>query len=132
MRMARMSEGWNSHMDVLADALKENDMNDMNELPTPQINHTTALEDAAIAVSRATNGCGLPVFLCDALYPQSVERALKEIGGWFADPDVRFIDCQDSPDNKSGNTRLAAIENLILLATLYREHIKAGNLGVAT
>jgi hypothetical protein len=98
----------------------------MNELIARQIHHSPALEDAAVAVTLATNGCGCAVRLCDPLNPRSVESALREVTGWFADPSF-FIDCKDDTSRKPGNSRLAAATNLALLATLYLEHVKAGN-----
>ena len=93
----------------------------------PAVNHSPELEDAAIAVTRAENGCGCAVHLCNPLDVRSVESALREVSGWFADPKQCFLDCQDDPSRKPGNSMLAAATNLKLLATLYVEHIKAGN-----
>ena len=95
----------------------------------PHIKHTEALEAAAIAVTRAVNGCGCPVMLCrNPLDAHVVEESLREASSWFIDPNFFFIDCRDDPAREPGNTRLAAATNLILLTTLYREHIKAGNI----
>jgi hypothetical protein len=92
------------------------------------VKHTPALEEAAIAEARATNGCGLPVMLCpDPFDPLAVSRAMQQLSGWLTDPNFFFIDCRDPEDKKPGTSRLAAITNLILLANLYKEHVLAGN-----
>lgn len=86
----------------------------------PHINHTPELEAAAIAVNRARSGEGTPVALVtNPLDVKKVQEALKGIAGWFEDPNFFF--------DREPNAALAAAENLVLLATLLREHLKAGN-----
>jgi hypothetical protein len=97
-------------------------MNDYLQHPVPHIKHTKALEDAAIAVVRATDALGRAINLTggSGLDPAQVERRIAECAGWFVDPSF-FLG--------EGTTRLNTINNLILLAELYREHVKAGNFG---
>lgn len=88
--------------------------------PVPHIQHTQALEEAAIAVTNAKNGAGLAVHLCqNPLDVSAVREALTCVADWFEDPAFFF---ESAP-----NGEMAAVENLILLATLLREHLRAGN-----
>jgi hypothetical protein len=91
----------------------------MNELrAVPHIKHTQALEDAAIAATRATVD-GKAVRICgNPLDPVQVQQAIAETTGRFTDP-AFFVN--------EGTTRLDICDHLILLANLYREHLKAGN-----
>jgi len=90
----------------------------MNAMLIPDIKHTDALEDAMIAVCRATVG-GKAVMLCAGTQdPDRVREALalhteRLVGRktWLP----------------AGATRLEVCEHVSLLLTLYREHIKAGN-----
>jgi hypothetical protein len=89
--------------------------------PVPHIEHTPALEAAAIAVTNAKDGEGRAVLLCDN--PLDVQKVRYAIGGaakWFEDADFYF-------HGQTPESEVAAVENLILLATLLREHIRAGN-----
>lgn len=86
----------------------------------PHINHTPELEAAAIAVARAKDGEERAVILCgNPLDVKKVQEALKGVASWFDDPNFFF--------DREPNAALAAAENLVLLATLLREHLKAGN-----
>lgn len=82
------------------------------------IKHTQGLEEAAIAVNRATAG-GVAVRLCgNPLDPARVAEALAESTGRFVDPS--FFAGETA-------TRIDVCEHLVLLAHLYREHLLAGN-----
>lgn len=86
----------------------------------PRIHHTPELEAAAIAVNQAMDGTGNPVALVtNPLDVQKVQQALKGVAAWFDDPSFFF--------DREPNAHLAAAENLVLLATLLREHLRAGN-----
>ncbi len=89
--------------------------------PIPHIQHTQALEDAAIAVTNAKTSAGKLIILCpNPLDVHEVRDSLKEVAKWTEDPGYY---CQDEgPD-----AELTACSNVILLATLLREHLKAGN-----
>lgn len=90
--------------------------------PVPHINHTAALEDAAVAVSAAKGANGLPVHLCqNPLDVHSVRTALSDHARSFEDPAFFYED-------EHAGAEMAAAENLILLATLLREHLRAGNI----
>ncbi len=90
----------------------------------PHINHTSELEAAAIAVANAKDSKGRAVMLCtNPLDLMRVRASLSQIGSWFEDP-AFYSEGEETP----GEAELAAAENLILLATLLREHIRAGNL----
>lgn len=104
-------------------------MTETNPLrPVPHIQHTPALEAAAIAVTNAkccTCDTGLPIVLCEnPLDVNKVRGSLQEVSSWFKDPHFFF---SDEHVHGRGNGELAAVENLILLATLLREHLRAGN-----
>jgi len=87
----------------------------------PHINHTPELEAAAIAVTHGTDGKGNPVNLCaNPLDPLQVRDAMAGIGDLFEDPTFFF-------EGESSGAVLAAVENLILLASLLRAHLRAGN-----
>ena len=88
--------------------------------PVPHINHTPEIEAAAIAVTNARVD-GKPVVLVDnPLDVQQVREKLMGVGHLFEDPGFFFTD--------EPNGELIAVENLILLATLLREHLRAGNI----
>lgn len=91
-----------------------------NPRPVPHINHTPELEAAAIAVTEARNSKGAPILLCPRpLDVHQVREALQMVSKWFEDPAFFF------PEDP--NAQLTAAHNLVLLATLLREHLKAGN-----
>lgn len=86
----------------------------------PHIQHTPELEAAAVAVGHATSSGGTPIMLCqNPLDVRQVREALQYVGKWFEDPAFFF------PDDAAGE--LTAATNLVLLATLLREHLRAGN-----
>jgi hypothetical protein len=90
--------------------------------PVPHIQTSPELEAAAIAVTNAKDSQGNPVRLCqNPLDVVRVKYALTSVTQWFEDPTFFFADAEP------GMGELAAVENLILLATLLREHLKAGN-----
>ena len=89
--------------------------------PVPHITHTDALEDAAIAVTNARDSKGTPIILCPKPLDVHVVRdSMREVAKWTEDPAYY---CQD----EGPNAELEACNNLILLAILLREHLKAGN-----
>ena len=88
----------------------------------PRINHTPELEAAAIAVTNAKGPDGRAVNLChNVLDVHRVRYALQSTLKWFEDADFYF-------EGQQEGSELAAAENVILLATLLREHLRAGNL----
>jgi hypothetical protein len=96
-------------------------MNETARRPVPHIQHTAELEAAAIAVNNAKGPNGLPIRLCQN--PLDVERVRYALGAaseGLKDPTFTYE--SDEP-----TVELTAIENLILLANLLREHLKAGN-----
>lgn len=95
-------------------------MNKAAARPVPHIN--SELEAAAIAVTMAKSADGKPVNLIDNVFDvQRVRHALTGVAAWFEDP-AFFGHGEAQPD-----AEIAAADNLILLATLLREHLKAGN-----
>lgn len=87
----------------------------------PHINHTPDLEAAACALTTATSAAGHAVNLCgNPLDVHQVRDALKTVADWFEDPSF-------FGEGEPVQTELAAVNNLILLATLLREHLRAGN-----
>lgn len=87
--------------------------------PVPHINHTVPLAQAASALTNAP----LPNESQRVANPMDVSQvrfALQHVANWFDDPSFYF------PDEPEGE--LKATEYLILLATLLREHLRAGNL----
>ena len=98
-------------------------MNQPTKRPVPHIQHSQALEDAAIAVANAKDGRGSPVHLCRQPFDVHAVRAtMSEVARWFEDP-AFYTEGEEEPA-----AEIAAVENLILLATLLREHLRAGNL----
>jgi hypothetical protein len=85
----------------------------------PRIKHTPELEAAAIAFTNAKSPKGLPVNLGNPFDVKAVRRSLVGMGQWFDDPSFFF--------DEDAAGELTAVENLILVANLYREHLKAGN-----
>lgn len=90
----------------------------LNRRPVPHINHTPELEAAAIAVTNAKSRATTHLNM-NPLDVHQVRESLKGVAKWFEDPSFYF------PDAPSAE--LAAVENLVLLSTLLREHLKAGN-----
>jgi hypothetical protein len=91
--------------------------------PVPHIQYAAALETAAIAVANATDRHGKSIVLCANPFDvHHVADRMTEFAGWFVDPSFFFPTDGEGPDAK-----LKAVENLILLATLFREHLRAGN-----
>ena len=89
--------------------------------PVPHINHSPELEAAAIAVTRAMGPKGLPVLLCpNPLDVHAVRASLGDVSRSFEDPAFWYED-------EHQGAEMAAVENIILLANLLREHLKAGN-----
>lgn len=88
----------------------------------PHINQTAALVAAAAAVSRAL---GVPP-IADNLRGlngwdvQQVRAAIGQVSIWRDDPSFYL-------EGETEGTEIGAVEFLILLATLLREHLKAGN-----
>lgn len=76
------------------------------------------LEAAVLHVHNAVDGKGLKVFLCRPLDPEDVELKLRTMVGWLQPGNV-FM---------PASGREAAVTNVILLAELLREHIRAGNI----
>lgn len=88
-----------------------------NPRPVPHINHTVALAHAATAVANAVIPGELqPVR--NVMNVHAVRTALINISEYFEDSGF----ASDNPDKQ-----LQAVEYLVLLATLLREHLKAGN-----
>jgi hypothetical protein len=89
--------------------------------PVPHITHNPELEAAAIAVANAKDGEGRAIMLCtNPLDVIKVRYSLQSASKWFDDADFYF-------HGQTPESETAAVENLILLATLLREHIRAGN-----
>ena len=86
--------------------------------PVPHINHTPELEAAMIAVTNAKVD-GKAVNLTNPMNVHQVRENMLGISSMFEDPGFFF-------ESDSAN-ELVAVENLILLATLLREHLRAGN-----
>lgn len=108
--------------DNAADRLKFHEDALARRRPVPHIQTSAELEAAAIAVTNAKDGQGRPVHLCqNPLDVQRVRYALTSATAWFEDPNFFFADAEP------GMGEIAAVENLILLATLLREHLRAGN-----
>lgn len=80
--------------------------------PVPHINLTPALEAAIVALPPAAN-----VNYAD---PHAVRGLLGNVAHSFEDPTFYFA------DEAADETK--AVETLIKVATLYLEHIRAGNL----
>lgn len=90
--------------------------------PVAHIQHSPELETAACAVTMAKSAEGLPVNLCDNVFDvQRVRQSLINVAGWFEDP-AFYGHGETQPA-----AEIAAATNLILLATLLREHLRAGN-----
>lgn len=107
--------------DNAADRAKFNDATLNKRRPVPHIQHTPELEDAAIAVTNAKTSKGLAIVLCpNPLDVHQVRDSMKEVAKWTEDPAYYCAD--EGPD-----AELTACSNIILLATLLREHLKAGN-----
>lgn len=88
--------------------------------PVPHITHTTELEDAALAVSLARRG-GHPILLCrNPLDVQAVRDALSSVSEGLKDPSFTY-------EAEEPAVEITALEHLVLLAILLREHLKAGN-----
>jgi hypothetical protein len=86
----------------------------------PHINHTPALTAAASAVANAKGEDDAPVSLVDNPFSvHQVREKLQGVADLFEDPSFFF---EGLP-----NAELVAVENLVLLATLLREHLRAGN-----
>jgi hypothetical protein len=89
--------------------------------PIPHIQHTAALEDAAVAVTNARDSGGGPIRLCQN--PLDVERVRYALGAaaeGLKDPTFTY-------ESEGPSVELTAIDHLILLAVLLREHLRAGN-----
>lgn len=96
-------------------------MNKAAKRPVPHIIHTPELEAAAILVQGAKGANGLPVHLCEnPLDVHAVRTSLSMAAHSFEDPAFFYED-------EHAGAEMAAAENIILLATLLREHLKAGN-----
>ncbi len=88
--------------------------------PVPHVNHTPELEAAACAVLAAKVD-GIAVRLVDnPLDVDQVRDKMRGIACMFEDP-AFFFENEDACE-------LIAAENLVLLATLLREHLRAGNI----
>jgi hypothetical protein len=99
-------------------------MNETNPLrrPVPHIQHSQALEDAAIAVHAAVDSEGRKIFLChNPLDVNQVRATLQEVTLWLKDPAFYL-------ENESPAVELTNVDHVILLANLLREHLRAGNL----
>lgn len=89
--------------------------------PVPHIQHTPEIEAAACAVVNAKVN-GKAVVLCEnPLDIHAVRTALGTVARSFEDPAFWFEDAD------AAAVELSSAENIILLATLLREHLKAGN-----
>lgn len=89
--------------------------------PVPHIKHTPELEAAAIAVQNAKSANGLAVHLCpNPLDVHAVRVSLSDFSRSFEDPAFYYED-------EHAGAEMAAVDNIILLATLLREHLRAGN-----
>jgi len=90
--------------------------------PIPHINHTVALAQAATAVTNAKDGAGTILHLCaNPMDVHQVRDSLQGVADLFEDPSFFFEG--ESPTS----AELTAVNSLILLATLLREHLLAGN-----
>jgi hypothetical protein len=96
-------------------------MTDTARRPIPHICHTVALAHAASAVTNAGVGKTPGVWPTNVMDLQQVRGSLQGMGKWLDDPNFFF------PDDSEVDGELKATENIILLATLLREHLKAGN-----
>lgn len=89
--------------------------------PIPHIHHTDALEAAAATVTAAiTIGKKPGIALLNPLDVQQVREALSGCAEWFEDPNFFF-------EGSEPNAEQTAVEHLIMVATLLREHLRAGN-----
>lgn len=87
----------------------------------PHINHTPELEAAAIAVVNAKDWQGRMIVLCtNPLDVHAVRQSMGMFQRWSED--IGFYS-----DGEPEGFELGSVENLILLATLLREHLRAGN-----
>jgi hypothetical protein len=94
--------------------------NPLNRRPVPHIQHTADLEAAAIAVDNAIGPNGLPIRLCqNTLDVERVRYALGTTAEGLKDPSFTY--------ESEAASELIALDHLILLATLLREHLRAGN-----
>lgn len=74
-----------------------------------------------MAVNNARDGSGNPVFLCaNPLDVHAVRAGLGNIARSFEDPAFWYED-------EHAGAEVAAVDNIILMATLLREHLRAGN-----
>lgn len=86
--------------------------------PVPHIHHTQDLANAAAALMAAS----VPTDALKVSNPMDlseVRDALQGVAAWFDDPDFYFV--------ADSHAELKAAEHLVLLATLLREHLRAGN-----
>jgi hypothetical protein len=96
-------------------------MNQTARRPLPHIQYTAELEAAAVAVSIAKDGRGNIIRICkNPLDVEQVRYALGAAAEGLKDPSFTY-------ESEEPTVELMAIENLVLLATLLREHLKAGN-----
>ena len=87
--------------------------------PIPHIKWTKELEDAAAAVTNAKDSKGLAINLCtNPMDEFKVRDSIKEVSRWFDDPSFYAGD---------EVSEINICDNLLLLVTLLREHIRAGN-----
>lgn len=86
--------------------------------PVPHINHTQALAEAAHLVRVASVPTGLEK-IENPMDVIAVREALRQVGRWFEDPQFFF------PDDPDGE--LKAAEYSVLVMTLFRDHLRAGN-----
>jgi len=93
----------------------------LNRRPIPHIQHTAMLEAAAIDVANAVDAEGRKIVLCrNPLDVQQVRATLQERTKWLEDPAFYL-------EGEKPQVELTGVEHIILLATLLREHLRAGN-----
>ena len=88
----------------------------------PHINHTRELDAAVAAVTgiKAKDVDGKTLVLVENPFDVTqVRERMQGVADLFEDPSFFF--------EGEANGELVAVENLILLATLLREHLRAGN-----
>lgn len=90
----------------------------MDRRPVPHINHTVALAHAASSIKNALMPSDLKP-MHNPMDVHQVREALQGVAAWFDDPNFYF------PDDPDGEIK--AVDYLVLLATLLREHLRAGN-----
>jgi hypothetical protein len=93
-------------------------MTEISPRPVPHINHTQDLAQAANTLANTPLPIGLEK-VTNGMDVYQVRESLQQLGQWFMDPKFFF------PDDPDGE--LKAVEYAVVLVTLLREHLRAGN-----